>query len=166
MYNSKQNFIHSNIFYAFDGFNQKNKLLNERSCFLWYFTGLMFTMKRLCTNPTLIFLSLAGSAETATIGIFAAFSVIYLQTQFGLSPGTSGMLVGEYTSMHQRCRCRLVTGVISLNCPVTRSCNFSVIRSMAITLIGGSSYRSWAMTLVVFKKCMHCIALIFFKKIL
>ena len=52
-------------------------------------------MKRLVTNVTLVFLCLAGSAETASIGIFGAFSVKYLQTQFGLSPGTSGMLVGR-----------------------------------------------------------------------
>ena len=58
--------------------------------------GLILAMKRLVTNVTLMSMSLAGSAETATLGIFSAFSVKYLQTQFGLSPGMSGTLIGKF----------------------------------------------------------------------
>ncbi len=76
--------------------SKKNQLPN---CFHWYYPGLMFTMKRLCTNSALIFMCLASSAETASMGIFSAFSVKYIQTQFGLSPGTSAMFIGEYTSL-------------------------------------------------------------------
>ncbi len=60
-----------------------------------YPTGLLSAMKRLIFNPVLMFLALGASADLAIIGIFAAFAVKYLQTQFGLSPGTSGMLIGK-----------------------------------------------------------------------
>ena len=59
--------------------------------------NILRAIKLLLTNPTFMFLNLAGATEGMLLSGFAAFSPKFIEAQFSLTPGWAAMLVGFAT---------------------------------------------------------------------